>query len=63
VQTPGLERRFDRLERRMSGLTWAMVLVALCLSGTQLLLGGREAAGWALLGLAGLLFIGLLLVG
>lgn len=63
VQTPGLEPRFDRLERRMSRMTWAMVLVALFVSGTQLLLGGRDGIGWVLLGIAGLLFVWLLLAG
>jgi predicted unusual protein kinase regulating ubiquinone biosynthesis (AarF/ABC1/UbiB family) len=62
VRTPGVEQRLDRLERRLSRFTWALALIALSLSGTQLLLGGREVAGWVLLGVAGVLFLWLLVV-
>jgi hypothetical protein len=61
VRTPDVNRRLDRLERRLGRFTWALVLVALCLSATQLLLGGRYVVGWVLLGLAGTLFLWLLL--
>jgi predicted unusual protein kinase regulating ubiquinone biosynthesis (AarF/ABC1/UbiB family) len=60
MRTPGVEQRLDRLERRLSRFTWSSVLIALCLSGAQLLLGGRQAVGWVLLGTAGVLFIWLL---
>jgi len=60
VQTPGIEQRLDRLERRIVRSTWALVLAALCLSGTQLLLGGRDTLGGVLLGIAGVLFFWLL---
>jgi predicted unusual protein kinase regulating ubiquinone biosynthesis (AarF/ABC1/UbiB family) len=62
VQTPGLAQRFDRLERRIYRSTWALVLIALCLSGTELLLVGRDVLGGVLLGIAGALFVWLLLV-
>jgi hypothetical protein len=61
VHTPEMAHRFDRLEKGMRRMTWAMVLVALCLSGTQLLLDGRDAIGGIMLGGAGVLFLWLLL--
>jgi predicted unusual protein kinase regulating ubiquinone biosynthesis (AarF/ABC1/UbiB family) len=61
VRTPDLGRSIDRLERRIYRSTLALVSIAACVSGTQLLLGGRDVAGWVLLGAGGALFAGLLL--
>jgi predicted unusual protein kinase regulating ubiquinone biosynthesis (AarF/ABC1/UbiB family) len=62
VQTPQVSRRLDRLDRGLRRMTWAVVLVVLCLSGTQLLLAGRDGVGGTMLGLAGALFLWLLFV-
>jgi predicted unusual protein kinase regulating ubiquinone biosynthesis (AarF/ABC1/UbiB family) len=61
VRTPQLDDRLDRLEQRIYRSAWAVVLAALCLSGTQVLLSGWEILGWTLLGTAGVLFLWLLL--
>jgi hypothetical protein len=61
VQTPQLDQRLDRLDRRLHHVTWAVVLAVFCLSGTQLLLAGRDAIGGVMLGGAGVLFLWLLL--
>jgi predicted unusual protein kinase regulating ubiquinone biosynthesis (AarF/ABC1/UbiB family) len=63
VRTPQLEKRLDRLERRIYRSAWAVVLMALCLGGTQFLLSGWEALGSILLGAAGVLLVWLLLAG
>ena len=53
--------RLDQLDRRMRRVTWATILAIFCLSGTQLLLNGRDVVGGILLGCAGVLFVWLLL--
>jgi predicted unusual protein kinase regulating ubiquinone biosynthesis (AarF/ABC1/UbiB family) len=61
VQTPQLDQRLDRLDRRLHHVMWAVVLAVLCLSGTQLLLAGRDIIGGVMLGGASVLFLWLLL--
>ena len=61
VQTPQLSERLDRLDRRLRRVTWAVVLSVLLLSGTQLLVEGRDVVGGVMLGGAGVLFLWLIL--
>ena len=61
VQMPQLGEQLERMDRRLHRVSWAVVMSVLVLSGTQLLLEGREGVGGVMLGGAGLLFVWLLL--
>jgi predicted unusual protein kinase regulating ubiquinone biosynthesis (AarF/ABC1/UbiB family) len=60
VRMPQLNARLDRMDRRLHRVTLAVVLSVLLLSGTQLVLEGRDAIGGAMLGLAGAMLLWLL---